>query len=257
MRALLTLAGAIAASGLMACREVTPPQEFDREARAFLDLLATHSVDSALTLLDTDGDRSVSRVALAAIRDSVRPFDIASAELINWEVVEFGGGVTAARLIYEVSAGKRWSLITVTLRRSASAARVQGMEWTPTLGRLAELNAFSMRGRSVAHYAFLLLAFASVATCVIGAIFAARHRMGILWVVFCLIGVSKSMINWTTGGVALKPVTVQLLGAGYMRSGLYGPWIVSWSLPLGTVLMFLAWRRRLAPAPEKGPAVAA
>jgi hypothetical protein len=166
-------------------------------------------------------------------------------------------GDTRATLTYETHAGLQWALLTVDLLHSGPTSRVTGFRWQPLAARLAKLNAFSLAGRSVAHYLYLLLAVASVVACLGGAVFAGVRRMGILWVLFCLVGVGKSTINWTTGGQAFNPFSVQLLGAGYFRPAMVGPWFVSWSLPLGTILMLLRWRVRRAPKAPAKPSVAA
>ena len=247
----------VAIAMLSSCGALRPPADFDRDARAFMGVLTRNRLDSALALARLEGDRDTIRKRLEEGRDFVTPFAVDSAELVGWNVVTTVD--TRGTLTYETHAGPRWALLTVDLVRSGSTSRVRvtGFHWQPTVARLAELNAFSLDGRSLAHYLYLLLAVASVVACLGGAVFARVRRMGLLWVLFCLVGVGKATINWTTGQQVFNLFWIQLFGAGYFRPGMVGPWLVSWSLPLGTILAFIRWRARRTPSPPTEPSVAA
>ncbi len=70
-----------------------------------------------------------------------------------------------------------------------------------------------------------------------------------LWIVFIPFGFGRLSFNWTTGRVLFNPLSVhfQLLGAAAVKHGLYAPWIISISVPLGAIV-FLIRRKRLAAA---------
>jgi hypothetical protein len=239
---------------VVSCGVLQPPEDLDRDARAFMGLVARNHLDSAFPLLQVEGDQDTVRMRLQQGRDFVSPYALDSAKLVGWNVVTMGD--TRGTLTYEAQAGTQWALLSVDLVRSGASSRVTGFRWQPMAARLADLNAFSLGGRSVAHYLYLILALASVVACLGGALFAGVRRMGILWVLFCLLGVGKATINWTTGQQAFNPVNIQVFGAGYVRPGMVGPWFVSWSLPLGTILMFLKWRARRATTPGTEPPIA-
>ena len=255
-RALPFVGIAVAAATLASCGGLLKaPADLDRDARAFMVRLQQSRLDSVLTTLQVEGDRDTVRARLQQGRDFIGPYAVDSAELVGWNVVTMDD--TRGTLTYEAHAGPQWALLSVDLVRSGSASRITGFRWEATSRRLADLNAFSLGGRGVVHYLYLLLAVTSVVTCVGGAIFAGIKRMGILWVLFCLVGIGKATINWTTGGQAFNPASFQLLGAGYFRPGMVGPWFISWSLPLGTILMFLKWRARRSSKIPTEPSVAA
>jgi hypothetical protein len=64
---------------------------------------------------------------------------------------------------------------------------------------------------------------------------------------FILFGVGNFALDWTTGEWQFAPLHVHLLSAS-VSANLYGPWVLSVSVPLGA-LLFL-WRRRRLSAPE-------
>jgi hypothetical protein len=59
-----------------------------------------------------------------------------------------------------------------------------------------------------------------------------------LWVLFILAGVGKFAVNWTSGEWGIAPLSLQLLSASAVAS-LYGPWILSFSLPLGAIVFLV------------------
>ncbi len=232
-----------------------PPDQLDRDARTFLRLLAHDGVDSAWPLLLPEDNVDTIRSGLNDGREFLAPYGVDSAHLVGWSVVTMGD--TRATLTYEVRGTPGSAVVTVQVWRRGPTSRITGFHWERLAAPLAELNAFTLHGRSLAHYAYLILAVLSVLACVGGAIFAGIRRLGVLWVMFCLVGVGKATINWTSGQQSFNPFTIQLVGAGYFRPGLVGPWLVSWSLPLGSILVLFKSRARRTPAPSPTPPVAA
>lgn len=130
--------------------------------------------------------------------------------------------------------------------------------------RPSDLLDFTLEGRGPLHYVFFVLLFAVPAFCLVTAI-ACVLKKGVkrkwLWVPFILIGVWGVEFNWTTGGIGTDLLRVgpqgvyfqlirfKLLGAGYLKSGVLAPWIVSIGLPLGAILYWVfPARRRPQPA---------
>jgi hypothetical protein len=72
-----------------------------------------------------------------------------------------------------------------------------------------------------------------------------------LWILFILMGVVRFKLYWTDGNLSIIP-GLQLLGAGYVRIGLLGPWFLSASLPIGAIAFLLRRRKWLAQA-NAGP----
>jgi hypothetical protein len=62
-----------------------------------------------------------------------------------------------------------------------------------------------------------------------------------LWIIFILIGLAKLNLDWTTGQMGFRLIAFQIPGAGISKMGLYAPWILSVSVPLGAIL-FLIWK---------------
>ena len=233
----LTFGIACAGCGLM-----SPPTALDNDARAFMDLVRRDRLESALASLRVAIHPDTAINLLRQARSFLNTFDADSLKLIGWNVVYSAD--TTGTLTYEAHHNARTGLVSVTVVRAARGSEIRALHWQATAQPLATANAFTFRGKTTRHYLFLLAAVGAVVACVGGAIFAGTHRMGIAWILVCLIGVGSASINWTTGGMRFSPLTFRLFGAGYVRSAEVAPWIVTWSIPVGTILMMLVWRRR-------------
>jgi hypothetical protein len=255
VRTATLLAVALASALSAACGVFKPPDELDHDARAFMALVARDQLDSAMGSLQVEGNPDTLRSLLQQGHDFISAYALDSAQLVGWNVVKMGD--TRGTLTYETHGGPGSAVLTVGVVRAESSSRITGFRWQPMAAPLADLNAFSLSGRTLVHYVYLTLAGLSVIACFGGAIFAGVRKMGVLWILLCLVGVGKATINWTTGGQAFSPFSIQLFGAGYFRPGTVGPWFVSWSLPLGTIIMLLKWRARRTKKSPAEPPVAA
>jgi hypothetical protein len=54
-----------------------------------------------------------------------------------------------------------------------------------------------------------------------------------------LLGVTTLSVDWIDGTTQFDLLTVTLLGTGAAKSGTYGGWVFSMSLPLGAVIFWI------------------
>lgn len=74
------------------------------------------------------------------------------------------------------------------------------------------------------------------------------------WVLAILFGVTQFSLNWTSGVLVFQSIVIQVLSASAVGAP-YGPWTITFSLPLGA-LIFLLRRESLRRKPEAAQAVA-
>jgi hypothetical protein len=145
-------------------------------------------------------------------------------------------------------------LVQVGVQSSGAVPSLYAFHLQRLPDALERLHAFVLRGKSVRHYLFLALALAvltSIVVCLVLCVRTPLPRRKWLWVLFVSLGYGQFTMNWTTGEVATRPISFQLLGAGVQAAGPYAPWFVSFSAPFGA-LVFLYRRRQLQEAQRKG-----
>lgn len=130
---------------------------------------------------------------------------------------------------------------------------------TPTESRPSNLHEFSFENKTWKHFIFFGLLIAVPLFIVLTAIactFSKPLKRKWLWLIFILFGFWGAELNWTTGeiqnnffqasdvGVNFQLFSFHLLGAGFVKSGHFQPWIITVGIPLGAVLYWLGPARR-------------
>lgn len=139
----------------------------------------------------------------------------------------------------------RWLLVAVEIetRDGVGALRYLHVQQMPQ--SLEEANRFTLVDKGPTHYMVLLLAVMvgvlSLYTFVL--CLRTKIRRKWLWALLTLVGVGRFGIDWTTGHTLVSLFFVTLPSAGVAGS-LYGPWVVYFTLPAGS-LLFLALRTKL------------
>lgn len=238
------------------CGLLKPPEQLDRDARQLLSYVRSDRLESARAMLQVNAPLDTLNKVLAAARDFIRPFPADSFTLVGWNVVYMGGSDTTGYLTYEARGAGRTALFNIAVVRHGGGPAITTFRWEATAKPLAVANAFTFAGKTPKHYLYVGLAVLAALTCIGGAVFAGIQRLGVVWILISLIGVGSFAIDWTTGATGFNPVSIRVLGAGFVRSGNVAPWILTWSIPLGTILMLTVWwqRKRRALAPGSTPA---
>ena len=111
---------------------------------------------------------------------------------------------------------------------------------------LEEINAFTFSGKSFRHYIVLLVAAGTPIFIIYTIVLCVRTKMKRkwLWIIFMLFGVGNYSLYWTSGNMVFQPFTIMLFSAGFSKSGFYGPWIFTISVPIGA-LVFILMRRKI------------
>lgn len=251
---LVPLAGALAVAGCSqesVMRRLTP-HDADVRARDYLALLVRGRTDSAEARLAPSVRDQNTHAAIAQLASVLAGQVLDSMHVIAVRVNTFSGAATMryVGLGYEFHTPHGWFAADVSTVDSAGAWLVEGLHVDPLADKLERVNAFTLTGRSPLHYVVFLLAIAcAVLSLGVAWLVAFRSRMRRrwLWALVALVGVGQVMLNWTTGEIGERVLSVLLLGAGVMRGAPAAPWIVSFSFPVGALIAFeryRRWRRR-------------
>ena len=140
----------------------------------------------------------------------------------------------------------RWLLANARWRETTSGDKIiEGMNVQPLAKPLQEINSFQLEGKGIANYAILVLAIALPLFCTVALVACIRtpmpHKRKILWCLGILVGFGRLGVDWTSGAIAVSPLYVQFLSAGWLRWGPLAPHQISISVPLFAMLFL--WRR--------------
>jgi hypothetical protein len=228
------------------------PADADVRSRAYLALLTRRQTDSAMARLVREMQDPATRqqvVNVMGILDGERFDSIRVIGANTWS----GPDARRVNLTYELHSASGWFEASVATFDTAGDWRVYGLHATALSQSLESMQWFTLRGKSLLQYAWLLATILCAICSVVTAIFIGTRkgmprRWG--WVAMALLGYGTFAMNWSTGDWSSNLLTVNLLGAGYTRAGLYAPYFFSFSIPLGSAMAldrYRRWKRQRMP----------
>ena len=153
---------------------------------------------------------------------------------------------TVKHLMLQSGAGGRWVVAEVVTLETNGRPLVIQWRVTPVAGDPRAQNGFGLTGKSPLHYLWLVMMIAVPIVCIAAIVSIWRgpaFRLRWLWTIGCLLGFCSFSLNWTSGQVAVNPVTAQILGVSVLKSSVYAPWVATFSIPV-VALVYLLWKRR-------------
>lgn len=143
---------------------------------------------------------------------------------------------------YETGNERRWAAIQVVLREgngktTVDSVFIQSFDRAPS-----SLGAFTLRDKSVLHYAWLAAMAAAVTTSIVAFILVLRTsalRFKWFWAFGVLFSFVSFAINWTNGSWGVRPISLLLLGASGTRAGFMDPWILQFAIPIPAIVFLM------------------
>lgn len=215
------------------------------EAKAFIGKLRARDYTAIEKAMGPSLKSDTLRPALVAMADLFPAGDPKSVKLVGAHV-NYDAGGTTVNSTFEYDFGSKWFLINVAMLRKENTRTIAGLNMVSEPAPLESQNRFALAGKSLLHYAVLaaaifsaLLVLASLVACIRTTMPGRKWP----WIVFILFGFGRFAINWSSGEWNFAPLYFQLFGASASEA-IYGPWIISVSLPVGAIA-FLFRKRKL------------
>ena len=185
---------------------------------------------------------SLNKISELVNSGTLKSQEIVGWNAVNWSILNSSGDMRYSKktvLEYQLDLSGKWLLLTVTIVDDKFIAKINA---TPLNRPLQEINAFNFKHKPFSQILFLILPILvllfSLFTLIICCITKLKKRKW-LWIIFILFGVARITINWSTGQILWKLTCIQLLIPGIFRQGIYGPWLISFSIPLGAILFWI------------------
>lgn len=221
------------------------PNDEDAFARRFIELVRVGRIDDAANMLDSGVRTADTPDGLAQIQQILNQGEPVNIEVvgINWVMQE---GRTRSYLTYQIQFPKSWALASVIVDKAGSELFLLGIQLNPLEASLGEINAFTLTGKSLLHYLFLAIVIFIPLFLIYTVVLIIRSnvRRKWLWILFVFLGICQFSLNWTTGEFGFQPIYFHVPSVGLYRPGLYAPWFLFASLPIGAII-FLIKRKKL------------
>jgi len=232
--------------GIPLTREAFNASAEAQALRSIVDRMTSHDFASIRAQLDPQLVEPDIPAALERTANAIPIGPITSVNAVAWNVFVGTNSPRTAFVAAEYAfGGNQWIVASARLTGEPTALRILQFNVEPLPAPMAQIHAFTLVGKGIAHFVFLAATIAAALVSLWALVRCVRTkalRRKWLWVMFVAIGFVSFTINWTTGAVQVNPLTVNLLSAGVLRQGWVGPWTLTFCIPIGA-LVFL-WRQR-------------
>jgi hypothetical protein len=241
---------------LSACHPSTAIERFADDAKEEIARVYIQRViDGDTAALAAELDPALQSKDAAAELEKVRGFFPKEAptttNLIGYNVHHSSAG-SQYNLTYQFGYGSKWVIANAAWQERPDRSRViVGLNVQVLAQSLQETNAFTFKHAGFVHYLFFAAAILVPLFIVVTLVVCVRTkipRRKWLWILFILVGVVGFSLNWTTGAVGIRMISIHLLGAGFSATSVYSPWILTVAIPLGAIVFWVK-RRRFQDAP--------
>ena len=169
--------------------------------------------------------------------------------LIGYTAHTYNQEPTRYNLTYQYAYDEQWIVWNVAFRTLPDGSNeIFGLNvYNPMDRSLQDIHRFELLGKSIIHYAFLMLCLLIPIFIVFTLIIAIRTKFKKrkwIWILFIVFGCGTFSLDWTSGQTAFQLLSFQFLGVGATSASIYAPWILSFGPPIGA-LMFWIKRKQL------------
>ena len=229
-----------------------PPSEDVEFAKSYLALFSLRSFPAMEMGMDPSLKDPKIRQKLLQMASLFPPGQPTSVRLIGSNFSR-SGNTTTSSLSFQYEYPGRWILADVVVERQGQAPVVKGVHIQPLRDSLDRINRFTFASKGPAHYAALAVAGLILLFVLATFLLAVRTPAPSMkwgWALFVLVGVVRFAFNWTTGGLQVVPMSMQLFGSGFTKPSPFDALIITTSIPVGAIVYLIQRREWIQ---ETGP----
>lgn len=225
--------------------KITPPED-DIFARDLITKLQDEDYDFIIQNFDKAALGNTPHTTLQKLYKYIDHDRLKSIELVGCSKILSMSGKRRTNLTYQLEFPNSWYTSNITIITQGNVRKTIGFRLNKIPNSLEEINKFTLKDKTYFHYLILINAigipifvFYSLVLCL-----KTKIKRKWFWIPFILIGIGALNLNWTTGQKGIELISFRIPGAGIVKYGVYSPWILSVSFPLGAFL-FLNKRKKL------------
>jgi hypothetical protein len=205
-------------------------------AIAQIELLRTHQYDEIEKRLGPGAEGPNLRATLeqmAAVFGDAEP----TAKKLVGAYQNYVNGQHTVSLTYQYQVGARYLYARCDFARQDDRVVILGLEVRPLAASLESISRLDFHDKPLRNY-LIVGATLLAATVSFVALFVCIFERGLrrkwAWVLFIILGVTQTRLDWNSGAVDFSAPHLLLFSAGYDHS-LYSPWVFSVAVPVGAV----------------------
>ncbi|MDQ7823022.1 MAG: hypothetical protein RDV48_09535 [Candidatus Eremiobacteraeota bacterium] len=248
---------------IQGCGALKKDQKADECSQAFITALLEGKSGESYQFYASNARETVSREkhheTVTLLQSRFGPFQDLKIDYFShrWFTMHStkGGDTKLLTMLYSLFYSGKYALVQLHLLKNGTSYQVMSWTFTPTATSLIAMNKFSLEGKSMVHFVFLLIMAAEVIFIlyVIKSCIGSSMKRKYFWSIFSLAGIPTVSFNWFTGKVFISYLTVQFLFGVAWNVTIFGLMLTA-SLPLGAFIALLALRsHRLKMQAEKPP----
>jgi len=218
------------------------PIKVDTFARTFIDNVHDGNTNQYLQSLDSEMQTEDGKTFLSNVTNGINSLKLDSIKIVRaYYTVNTKNTDVFYSIDYEQVFNDYSIFFIFTIKKTDRSIKITGFDARRVDAKLKETHSFSLSDRPIQNYVFLSLTI--LITCFILLTVISIIRSPIkrkwLWIIGVLITFVTFSFNWSTGVISFQLFSAQILGAGFAKSGTYGPWILSFSLPIIAIIYWI------------------
>jgi hypothetical protein len=222
------------------------PITIDRFANEFIGFVHKGNIDTCLSLVLPEMNTDEARKFLQNCYSNINSLNLDSVKIINANKTSLMGkdGFTNYWIDYEYNTNPKFLYIKIGIREQNGRLTVTAFNGNILDESLSKTYNFTFKDKGIKHFLFFCISILVPVFILFTLFFAIKTKLNKkwLWIIGIILGFTKFSINWTTGQVGFSLINFMILGAGIIKSGNVAPWILSFSIPIVSIIF---WIRKL------------
>lgn len=211
-------------------------------AESIIDSLTSGNIDYCIKNLDKEFQNDQAVKYFEECHEALNNQEFVNSSVVSYEAktIYSDPPSNSYKLSFEYEYKDLWVYYTFILIENEKHLVVYQFNYSSYPDSVRVENEFNFIDKGFVHYLFIgfcsivpLFILVSLVFC-----FRTQLKRKWLWILFILMGIAAFNLNWTTGEIGVDFTHMKIFGSGYKKISKIGPWILSFSIPIGAILFW-------------------